>query len=249
MPDTELRFQALIDSLYITGADIILLTEIWSEKHATRLCQKFHTVWPYAVTSYSNSWIFMGSGLLLLSKIPLVSGSFLPYTKQGGFDSLAEKGLLLAKFENGLVILGTHIQANYVDKNYDTIQDSQIAQLTEAAKQYCADIVFGDFNCFQDTAQFKTLQDSLKECRGLTCHNPQPKEGYKTRAYDKHHSEIKDAMKDYIFAKNVKWIVNDPLSDHEYFGGGEYWYTDKGEVRRDISDHLPLFAKVEFESK
>ena len=154
---------------------------------------------------------------------------------------------MLVKLENGLIILGTHLQANYQKKNYEAIQDAQIIQLTDAVKRYSADIVLGDFNCFQDTCQFKTLQDSFRESRALVCHIPEVKHGYKTRAYDKHHSEIKDAMKDYLFAKDVKWLVNDPLAEQERFGGVGYWYTDKYGMRQDLSDHLPLLAELEFE--
>lgn len=88
------------------------------------------------------------SGLLTISKYPILETEFIPFKKHSGVDALAYKGVLYSKIEveDGKIIhvFNTHLQAHYSGRQYTPKSDgllrarlSQIIQIREIIDNFC----------------------------------------------------------------------------------------------------------------
>jgi len=172
--DDAQRLRGIAAALRQTDADLVLLTELWHPSHAAALRALLGDRWPHAVQPSASGAARarpLGSGLLLLSKRPIVSSAFVRFAQSAGVDRLACKGMLCARIAldaGEFSLIGTHLQANYVDADHQIACDAQIAQLLAAAQQRRADAVLGDFNQAPDSSGFRRLAAGLAAL-GLHC--------------------------------------------------------------------------------
>jgi len=154
---TEQRLYFLPDALARTGADILILQEVWTDKAretlktgmAARGYQSYQIDTKSVVPPF-----FLGNGLMIFAKNtikPAGKPEFQAWKETAGFDKYAVKGMLRVPFEiNGIGRVevydahtsflpwdGSSHDYNYKEK--DKLL-SQIAQLTEWARQSNANV-------------------------------------------------------------------------------------------------------------
>jgi endonuclease/exonuclease/phosphatase family metal-dependent hydrolase len=172
--DDAQRLRGIAAALRQTDADLVLLTELWHPSHAAALRALLGDRWPHAVQPSASGAARarpLGSGLLLLSKRPITSSAFVPFAQSAGVDRLACKGMLCARIAldaGEFSLIGTHLQANYVDADHQIACDAQIEQLLAALQQRRVDAVLGDFNQAPTSRGFCRLADGLAAL-GLHC--------------------------------------------------------------------------------
>lgn len=130
-----------------SGADVILLQEVYSKKIMRKLSKGF----AYSITGVNNKThskkvFLIKSGLIVLSKYPLSNVRFHTFVNSKGIDSYSRKGIImfdvLIETSNGyktIKIANTHLQ-----NNYHPITVAQINEVKLFTQE--ADIVAGDFN-------------------------------------------------------------------------------------------------------
>ena len=160
LPNTGRRLLALAGELDQCSSHVVCLQEIQLHKYRQVLAN--------ACTSYSHAlyepyFHCPKGGLLTLSRIPITSKAFEPYTDRGLWytpmllDKLFYKGMLISKLKwagNPIIIINTHLLANFVgdwDRHgmYARVEEKQLQQLAETVRVQPSDsivIVAGDFN-------------------------------------------------------------------------------------------------------
>jgi len=160
LPDTRRRLLALARELEHCHHQIVCLQEIQLHSYQ-RLLVNACASYPYPM--YEPYFHCPKGGLLTLSRIPITSKSFEPYTERGLWytpmllDKLFYKGMLIKKLTWAgipMVIINTHLLANYVGDwerhgMYARVEEKQLQQLAETVRVQPIDsllIVVGDFN-------------------------------------------------------------------------------------------------------
>jgi endonuclease/exonuclease/phosphatase family metal-dependent hydrolase len=140
------RFTELPASLDALEADIVLIQEAFTGKaRALTKLERF----PYAAWGPRASFGHFSSGLLILSRYPIVDTARIVYPRCGGFDCFANKGALFLRVlvpgVGPISVFNTHLNAN----QHTEVRDRQIAHLMtfiHAFSQGLPTIVGGDFN-------------------------------------------------------------------------------------------------------
>jgi endonuclease/exonuclease/phosphatase family metal-dependent hydrolase len=160
LPNTARRLLALAKELDQSSYQVVCLQEI--QLHAyQRLLVKECGSYPHS--RYEPYAHCPKGGLLTLSRLPITSTSFEPYTERGLWytpmllDRLFFKGMLITKLtwsKIPIVIINTHLLANFAGDwerhgMYARVEEKQLRELAETARSQPADsitIVVGDFN-------------------------------------------------------------------------------------------------------
>lgn len=156
------RAALIAEFIKIENADVVALQEVWDEELASRIVQ----IAGYPHAFYSNEhdeWDdFLNSGLLLLSKYPLVNASQMFYRAEDGLDGYASKGFVQATvIEDGfqLGIFSTHTQAEH-DGDAVKARRMQLEQLGSQIRRYRSEnpgaevIAMGDFNVISESGEY-----------------------------------------------------------------------------------------------
>lgn len=164
------RVKHLCHELMATDYDVIMLQEVWLAKDRKRLA---NCGYPYVMDVSSVDYYRPGraavhareqnleSGLLILSKHPIVQKIKVDYANRGDWwnvfsdgETLASKSIYLAKISlpNALNIwfINTHLAANYCNfypwrdcKSYEDIRFEQIKVLSQLISEKSGPIIFG----------------------------------------------------------------------------------------------------------
>lgn len=244
IPDGKLRLETLIDALRETSADVIFLCEMWYTPYANHLIKSLHKIWPHSLypQPFWGNFSWLGSGLLLLSKIPITGYQFEPFNQSGGFDSCAEKGMLFVNFENGMKILGAHLQAPYSRNHYLNVRNAQIDQLAAVVKRIPVHLVLGDFNLNYKGKKFAKLSGILQEQCGLMCCSRLDING----DFETEHRKSVERRRTFIFASSPICVGTDPIRQPELFKHSYCYRNPKHDLLCDLSDHLPYLTRIEF---
>ena len=219
--------------------------------------------WIGAALGSSN---LIGSGLMLLSRHPIISHKFVPYSSEAGFDAYAEKGVLAAKIQVPDIaatvgVLLTHLQA---DSDEADVRRGQLSELASVAAHLrlssprMALITMGDFNVIgedsygQQTNEYTRMIEQL----GLTdtWRVQHPEDPGVT--YDGRNNDLsKQFDEDDTSQERLDYIFYDP--DPSYYVDCEltlckllkYQSTEGvgSENVRDLSDHYGLLAEYSVE--
>lgn len=162
------RLQALASHLPSLELDVLSLQEVWSAESRAQLVRAGRQAGlGYA---WQRPGSFRDGGLLVLSRIPILSASFERYDLPGQppvadhLDYYAGKGFLhvtLAGESGPVHVFDTHLHARYgsdVPHEYHTYRVGQIVQLAlgmRATRE--PTIVTGDFNLRSNTEEYKIL--------------------------------------------------------------------------------------------
>ena len=164
-PKTELpvdkRLQLLAEAIMELPEpkpDIIAVQEAWGTRNKRRLINHLSDHYPhfaYDQQTWNGRWVFgMNSGLLILSKLPIVRDESICYTVGGVHEEIfAYKGALLAEFKDSdgrsFVVANTHLQSES-SLEAEQVRLLQVDELGQALNHFANDesplIICGDFN-------------------------------------------------------------------------------------------------------
>jgi endonuclease/exonuclease/phosphatase family metal-dependent hydrolase len=143
-------------------ADFVLLQEAWTAH--TRTAIPSHGPWAIARPAAQHTF-FQQSGLVTLSKFPIVGGQFYPFAHAAFPDRFVNKGALkiTVQLPGGarLNVWNVHLQDAGAARTRAAQIRELVAHVKSARDGQIADLVAGDFNCTPDTPLYRELADSL----------------------------------------------------------------------------------------
>lgn len=160
------RHDRIAEELEHLGCDVVLLQEVWTRRSYRALGRandRRKGEWWTAAARHERG--FLGqNGLLTLSRYPIISAKFHPFTTARLPDSLMCKGALRVTLALGperfVNVWNTHLQ-----EGSPRVRSRQLEELLgwiEASDQgQLADIVGGDFNLVPGTEEFVRLQSGV----------------------------------------------------------------------------------------
>jgi endonuclease/exonuclease/phosphatase family metal-dependent hydrolase len=156
------RYPRIARELERLNPDIILLQEAWTAK--ARKAAPASGRWAIARAAGQHTF-FQQSGLVTLSKFPILGGEFYPFSQAAFPDRFVNKGVLKVTIQlaEGQVfnVWNVHLQ----EGNWPKIRLSQVRELlshVQAAEDgQIADLVGGDFNCTPESPLCRELVNSL----------------------------------------------------------------------------------------
>ena len=229
------RYARIAAELEKQAPHFILLQEVWS----TRAREAVPTGNEWSAASSSNhKLLFRRSGLVSLSRFPIVDTAFHAFRAGTWPDSLVNKGALKITVELSpalrVNVWNVHLQAGSAAQ----VRSRQIVELADWVRQaedgQAADLIAGDFNCTPDSEQYAQLTRLL----GVDATQLGPQPHFVT--YDGCRSATTEARTlDYVFVRlrepRVACAVTvAPAMD-----------TPRAEDR--LSDHLAVKADFRFE--
>ena len=154
------RATKIINYLESINADIICLQEIWSETMKQEISDAFLAKNYYvALPHWRKNYIFgENSGLITISKYPIITQTFLPFNNPRGICRLFNKGVQYChiRVPNSnpdtsieLNIANTHLQASFTKySSYLNFQETAKKQLTTIINEcpYESCLLIGDLN-------------------------------------------------------------------------------------------------------
>ena len=161
------RVSSIGNYLIYSGADVIVLQEVFHRRARKRLLQELDDWYEYHTSLGPTSFFGVSSGVIIFSKHPIIEEKFVSYSKSKGADGLAKKGAVLTKIRFGkqdVHIVGTHLQAG-ASSAAKSVQKSQLAELANAVNligDSSIVILAGDFNITPDEKLFAYLSSSLQ---------------------------------------------------------------------------------------
>jgi endonuclease/exonuclease/phosphatase family metal-dependent hydrolase len=156
------RYPQIARELVRLDPDIILLQEAWTAN--ARKAAPANGPWAIARAAGQRTF-FQQSGLVTLSKFPILGGKFYPFSRAAYPDRFVNKGVLkvTVQLPGGQVlnVWNVHLQ----EGGWPKIRRSQVRELVsrvQAAKDgQIADLVGGDFNCTPESPLCRELANSL----------------------------------------------------------------------------------------
>ncbi|HWW00368.1 MAG TPA: endonuclease/exonuclease/phosphatase family protein [Candidatus Acidoferrum sp.] len=156
------RYPQIARELDRLNPDIILLQEAWTAK-ARKSAPATDSWW--RARAAGQHTFFQQSGLMTLSKFPIMGGEFYPFSRAAFPDRLVSKGVLKTTIclPDGSIlnVWNVHLQ----EGGPAAVRRSQVQELVsrvQAAEDgQIADLVGGDFNCTPESPFFQELQQAL----------------------------------------------------------------------------------------
>jgi len=156
------RYLPIARELERLDPDIILLQEAWTAK--ARKSAPANGRWAIARAAGQHTF-FQQSGLVTLSKYPIISGEFYPFSRAAYLDRFVNKGVLkvtvLLPDGQVLNVWNVHLQKGGPPE----IRRSQVRELSSRVQSaqdgQIADLVGGDFNCTPESPLCRELANSL----------------------------------------------------------------------------------------
>jgi endonuclease/exonuclease/phosphatase family metal-dependent hydrolase len=152
------RYLPIAHELERLDPDIILLQEAWTAK--ARKSAPANGRWAMARAAGQHTF-FQQSGLVTLSKYPIIGGEFYPFSRAAFLDHFVNKGVLKVTVQlpgnQVLNVWNVHLQ----EGRWSEIRRSQIheliARMLAAEDGQIADLVGGDFNCTPESTVYREL--------------------------------------------------------------------------------------------
>lgn len=151
------RATEIINYLKSTNADIICLQEVWGETMKQEISDAFLANNYYvALPNWRKNYIFgENSGLITISKYPIINQTFLPFTNPRGICKMFNKGVQYCHIRGPtckgieLNIANTHLQASFTETtSYLDFQKTAKEQLATIINEcpYESCLLIGDLN-------------------------------------------------------------------------------------------------------
>lgn len=163
----EKRLMTMVAQLQQLDADIVSLQEVYSLKHKLYLAKALQMVYPFSFFETKNRWGQLSSGLMILSKCPMVYSVFESYQHQPFEERVVTKkgimSVVVASSRGRLVVTNTHTTASGSHFKQDSsriaaLRHTQIEQTIQATCRLKKDwqcqtaFICGDFNCSPEIA-------------------------------------------------------------------------------------------------
>lgn len=170
LPGDLTRFLALGEAVAQASRDIILLQEVWTKHAASILAPIAHK---YRASGSRTSALKFGSGLLTLSRFPIIEDAFYKFRTRIGLERVVEKGVLFTRiahpFFGKVDIYNTHLISEPERLNRWLVgareavacRGEQLIELRRFVDQHSVDadmvVVGGDFNIPDHHRQYLDL--------------------------------------------------------------------------------------------
>ncbi len=166
----SLRMHLIGESMQKLDADVFAFQEVWTQAARVELLTAGQRA------GYVHVWhrddTIAGSGLLVLSRVPILEQIFSSFTLSGlpqrvqHGDWWAGKGMVLLRLAHAdgeLMLLNTHLLARYVPMSReDEYLAMRVAEVVEIASVLAnvdlPVIALGDFNIREDSIEYRVLQ-------------------------------------------------------------------------------------------
>lgn len=168
--------------------DIAIVNESFLYRDLLFSLMKEH---PYVYTDPRIWYKVFNSGVVIISKIPLINTTYKHYTKESNWDWFTSKGLIGCSFKFGTEVFdlyGTHMQAgnSVADQTSRFWQANEVAEQVKHTHHYDHNLIIcGDFNCGPTfDADFKSYSSHYSDEMDARLRNSQfdvIKEGTGTR--------------------------------------------------------------------
>lgn len=228
--------------------DIVCLQEIFSDGYRNFMVRTLKDEYPHALDVAAPSW-GTSSGLLVLSKYPILDHRFVPYRKVSGLDRCAEKGVLCA-----LLSVGEQTAVRLFTTHCSASGDApmNVRQLRRVYREFHPEIsptlIAGDLNiesrevdhaiwdaCLERC--FPGYSDSFEAFQGeALATNTMIQHNYPNWPYPEPVTVCR------ILATDQDWEVVDQRVIRDWRLDGELSYLD-------CSDHLPIWASWRLREK
>lgn len=176
-PDVAVRLAAIGERLRDLELDLAAFQEVWTPS------ARDHLLRSGLEAGLRHAWepdtSFPGSGLLVLSRLPILSARFEPFLIRAlpqhlrHIDFLGGKGFVHLRIDTGqgpISVVNTHLQARYrkdVPHGYRAHRTGQIVQLATRMREWSeAVLLLGDLNCEQGDPEYEVLTGltGLRDC-------------------------------------------------------------------------------------
>lgn len=148
--------------------DIIAIQEAWDKKTDAVVR---NSDFPFISYGRRAHHLVGGSGLITLSRYPILETEFLRYQNCVGFDCLADKGVLRTRIllpdHTQIDVYNTHLNAGVhigLDLS-DKVRERQLEQLSkwiESRSQDLTAIIMGDTNSPEDSVNYDQMKQSFQ---------------------------------------------------------------------------------------
>ena len=156
------RYPQIARELERLDPDIILLQEAWTAK--ARKSAPANGCWAIARAAGQHTF-FQQSGLVTLSKCPIIAGEFYPFSRAAFPDRFVNKGALkvtvLLPGGRVLNVWNVHLQEGGSPEIRLSQARELVSRVQAAEDGQIADLVGGDFNCAPDSPLGRELAISL----------------------------------------------------------------------------------------
>lgn len=164
------RMGAIVRRIIELDPHVVAFQEVWTEASREALVSGTQRA------GYSHVWhnpeTSRGSGLLIVSKLPIANASFEAFTARGHpeklnhLDYYSGKGVALVTVETdagAITILNTHLHANYArgprPDEYKGVRAAQVIQLAASLSRVSNPLIaLGDFNVEEEESSYRVLR-------------------------------------------------------------------------------------------
>lgn len=253
------RLDGIAARILSGGWDVVGLSEVWANSSKRRLMDALSPALPYSAWDDNTNFFQVGSGLLLLSRFPVVDHRFVEYRDLVGPDAFSQKGFVMAKLDLGggerLAVALTHTQAGSSAADVRA-RNANLTQLAGTFVSWATPgpaLLLGDLNVAAEgvdgvaTPEYGALLDALLPL-GMS-------DVYRTLHPDAavDHGFTYDAVTDRLVAffaledvenqvrQRLDYVFSSGLTQSSCVVDTSYLYPD-GAVQMDLSDHYPLGA-------
>lgn len=251
--DLDARVDAIARSFASLPADVVALQEVWTLAARTRLVEAARDAG--LQHAWHNAATFGGSGLVVVSRVPILRSSFHPYQSRGlahritHGDYYSGKGFALLELETRptpVALLNSHLHARYVPSTagdeYIGHRTAQVLQLADTLSDVALPVIaLGDFNLIEGEQEYAVLTGAsrlIDVAAHLDRRQPTAQSNHPYRVPDAEDSRI-----DYVFARDGSAGRAVPLEIRRIYD--EAITIDGGTGH--YSDHAGLLADFEIQ--
>ncbi len=183
------RYAAAMKAIESTGADIVLLSEVFTARGKHKFKSK---IYPYQADG--GNWFprLVGSGTRILSKFPLTEHAILTYQACKKEDCLSRKGANLVTIElptgKKLNIVSTHLNA----AGGESFRIAQLKQLAIFADYYedktAPTLIAGDMNFGPQSSEYQYAMQNLGVTDAWAQTHSASEPGYTYDCYANHYA-------------------------------------------------------------
>ena len=170
IPPSKDRYMQIRTAIAESGVEIVALQEMW---HRDTMCIMDLPQLPHHTRSEKPGSFFGSSGLITLSKFPIVQEELLPFTLKSGLERAVAKGALYTRLEiktgEYLDIYNVHLASDPERLNtlfvnqaaVNAIRRSQLSELKHWISERSSQIPFlilGDFNIEESSSLYSEVR-------------------------------------------------------------------------------------------
>jgi endonuclease/exonuclease/phosphatase family metal-dependent hydrolase len=158
-PYVSERFPHLAKALLESGADVLLLQEVYETKHVLALVESLQEIYPYSNQRNTTFMINFTNGLLMFSKYPIVDAKVVVHKESARLEYvMGSKSMQVAVIESplGLMqLINMHTTAggdmDPENPKVDSIRESELVEAITESKAFATkhkgmSIILGDLN-------------------------------------------------------------------------------------------------------